>query len=182
MTRSRKMIVLVLCIVALVVVYIAIDAWSQKAAEKEENAFYMTAFDPDEITALSWEYSGESFRLEKSSDEDGNQLWINADDEDFNVDQESAAAMVYIVSEIPASRILKNTDDYSQYGLYENQAGIVIETEDGSAYEILTGDYNDVSYEYYAMVKGEKDVFMVEGTYLDSFECTMEDMRAEEAE
>lgn len=183
MTRIKKLMILSICAVLLAGTYFGISKWSEKVAEEDQSAFYMTDIKTEEITALSWVYNGESCRLEIETDDDGNEKWVNAYDADFEVNQDYAESMASIVCNISASRILKNTEDYSQYGLYEDENGIKVETSDGGSIEIMTGDYNDVSYEYYAMIKGEKDVFMVDGTYLDSFECSMEDMRtAEEAD
>lgn len=180
MTRTKKLMILSICAVVLAGAYFGISKWSEKVAEEDESAFYMTDIKPEDIKAMSWVYNGESCRLEIETDEDGNEKWVNADDTDFEVNQDYAESMASIVCNISASRILKNTEDYSQYGLYEDDNGIKIETADGGSIEILTGDYNDVSCEYYAMIKGEKDVFMVDGTYMDSFECSMEDMRVAE--
>lgn len=178
MSRTKKLIILCICAAALAGAYFGISKWSEKVAEEDETAFYMTDINPEDITAISWEYYGEKYRLTIEADEDGNEKWVNADDADFEVNQDYAESMASIVCNISASRILKNTEDYSQYGLYEDENGIKIEMSDGTVYEILTGDYNDVSYEYYAMLKGETDVFMVDGTYLDSFDCTMDDLKA----
>lgn len=182
MTRTKKILILCVCALVLTGAYFGITKWSEKVTKEDENAFYMTDINSEDITAISWEYNGEVYRLEIESDEDGNEKWVNADDSDFEVNQDYAKSMANIICNIAASRIIKNTEDYSQYGLYEDETGIKIQMSDGSEFEILTGNYNEVSYEYYAMLKGEKDVFMVEGTYMDSFECTMEDLKAAEEE
>ena len=90
--------------------------------------------------------------------------------------------------------------DYSQYGLDEPQSRIILEyaaseesneadDTEGEAQaseprtiEILTGDYSDVSGEYYARLAGDDSVYLISGEYLEYFECTADDLAAADEE
>ena len=73
--------------------------------------------------------------------------------------------MEYALADITATRALENVTDFTQYGLDEPQSVISYTTADGASVEILTGDYNDVSGEYYAQLAGEHTVYTVSGDY-----------------
>ena len=51
-----------------------------------------------------------------------------------------------------------------------------------STIEILTGDYNDASGEYYARLAGDDSVYLVTDEYLEYFECTTDDLAAADDE
>ena len=41
---------------------------------------------------------------------------------------------------------------------------------------MLTGDYSSVAGQYYAKIDGQVGIYLVEGTYTESFQCTPEDL------
>ena len=84
--------------------------------------------------------------------------------------------MEYALADITATRALKNVTDFTQYGLDEPQSVISYTTADGASVEILTGDYNDVSGEYYAQLAGEHTVYTVSGDYMKDFQYTIDDL------
>ena len=83
--------------------------------------------------------------------------------------------MEYALADITATRALENVTDFAQYGLDEPQSVISYTTADGASVEILTGDYNDVSGEYYAQLAGEHTVYTVSGDYMEDFQYTIDD-------
>ena len=84
--------------------------------------------------------------------------------------------MEYALADITATRALENVTDFTQYGLDEPQSVISYTTADGASVEILTGDYNDVSGEYYAQLAGEHTVYTVSGDYMEDFQYTIDDL------
>lgn len=84
--------------------------------------------------------------------------------------------MEYALADITATRALENVTDFAQYGLDESQSVISYTTADGASVEILTGDYNDVSGEYYAQLAGEHTVYTVSGDYMEDFQYTIDDL------
>ncbi len=104
---------------------------------------------------------------------------------------------IYEDANIGASMRITDVTDYSQYGLEEPQSRIVLEYAESdesdaaddaaadsqtSTIEILTGDYNDASGEYYARLAGDDSVYLVTGEYLEYFECTTDDLAAADDE
>ena len=115
---------------------------------------------------------GETYALQK--DADANWQW--PEDPEFPVSQTTVSYMEYALADITATRALENVTDFAQYGLDEPQSVISYTTADGASVEILTGDYNDVSGEYYAQLAGEHTVYTVSGDYMEDFQYTIDDL------
>ena len=113
---------------------------------------------------------------------DADYKWVWTDDESFELDQTTVEAMASAVSSITADQVLTGVTDYDQYGLAEPDSTIIVKTEDGMTYTILTGDYNSTAYAYYAMLDGASDVYLVTGDYLDNFEYSIAELEATEDE
>lgn len=197
LSHPAKFTILTGCLLLAVCGY-ALTLKLSEAAEAEagmdEISFVSAA--TENIEKLSWTYDGEVYSLIK--DDDG--TWVRPDDENFAVEQDTADSMLDAAANIGASRRITDVTDYSQYGLDEPQSRIVLEyaaseggdtTDDteGEAQaseprtiEILTGDYSDVSGEYYARLAGDDSVYLVSGEYLEYFECTADDLAAADEE
>lgn len=197
LSRPAKFTILTGCLLLAVCGY-ALTLKLSEAAEAEagmdEISFVSAA--TENIEKLSWTYDGEVYSLIK--DDDG--TWVRPDDENFAVEQDTADSMLDAAANIGASRRITDVTDYSQYGLDEPQSRIVLEyaaegdsdaaddTEGGAqaselrTIEILTGDYSDVSGEYYARLAGDNSVYLVSGEYLEYFECTADDLAAADEE
>ncbi len=142
----------------------------QKEAEASQISF--VSIDADDLTALSWTYDGETYTLQKDADGD----WQWPEDTEFPISQTTVSYMEYALSDITATRALENVTDFAQYGLDDPQSVISYTTADGSNVEIRTGDYNDVSSEYYAQLAGENTVYLVSGDYMEDFQYTIDDL------
>lgn len=197
LSRPAKFTILTGCLLLAVCGY-ALTLKLSEAAEAEAGADEISFISAatENIEKLSWTYDGEVYSLIK--DDDG--TWIRTDDEDFAVEQDTADSMLAAAANIGASRRITDVTDYSQYGLDEPQSRIVLEyaaeggsdaaddTEGGAqaseprTIEILTGDYSDVSGEYYARLAGDDSVYLVSGEYLEYFECTADELAAADDE
>ena len=176
MARSKKMVLMLICLVVLIGAYFGVTAWAEKSAADDNRTYTVTDVDPAEIVQLDWSYEGTEYVLSKI---DG--VWVDPYNEDFAVDQDAADAMAAAVSSIEASVVIDDAVSTTDYGFYEDTEGIRFELADGSAKTILTGSYNEVALDYYAMIQGSEEIYVVTGSYLDSFEVTMDDL-AEETE
>ena len=179
LSRPAKFAILTGCLLLAVGGYalaVKISSNAEEAGSAETVNFVSVA--SDEVTKLTWSYDDKEYTLEK--DEDGN--WVWTDDKDFALEQDTVKEMAYAISNITASRRLTDVTDYAQYGLDEPDSIISFETADGETVEILTGDLNEVSGEYYARRADDYSVYLVTGEYLDYFECSAEELAAAEDE
>lgn len=179
LSRPAKFAILTGCLLLAVGGYalaVKISSNAEEAESTETIDFVSVA--SDEVAKLTWSYDDKEYTLEK--DEDGN--WIWTDDKDFALEQDTVNDMASTISNITASRKLTDVTDYAQYGLDEPDSRISFETADGETVEILTGDLNEVSGEYYARRVDDYSVYLVTGEYLDYFECGAEELAAAEDE
>lgn len=197
LSRPAKFTILTGCLLLAVCGY-ALTLKLSAAAEAEdgmEEINFISA-STENIAKLSWTYDGEVYSLTRNDDD----TWIHPDDKDFAVEQDTADSMLDAAANIGASMRITDVTDYSQYGLEEPQSRIVLEyaesdesdavdDTEGEAQvseprtiEILTGDYNDASGEYYARLAGDDSVYLVSGEYLEYFECTADDLAAADEE
>ena len=178
-SRPAKLSLLAGCLVLAVGGYALTTKLVARAEQKEAEASQISfvSAEADDLTALSWIYEGETYTLQK--DADGNWQW--PEDAEFPVNQTTVSYMEYALSEITATRILENVTDFAQYGLDDPQSVISYTTADGTTVEIRTGDYNDISSEYYAQLAGEDTVYLVSGDYMEDFQYTIDDLLAVES-
>ena len=179
LSRPAKFAILTGCLLLAVGGYALAVKISSNAEEAEsaETIDFVSASSED-VAKLTWSYDDKEYTLEK--DEDGS--WVWTDNKDFALEQDTVNDMASAISNITASRKLTGVTDYSQYGLDEPDSKISFETSEGETVEILTGDLNEVSGEYYARRADDYSVYLVTGEYLDYFECSAEELAAAEDE
>lgn len=176
LSRPTKFAILVGCLLVAVGAYalaVHIAANEEESTESTET-YEFVSVSSDDITKLTWSYEDTEYTLEKN--DDGN--WIWTDDEDFELDQDTVNGMVSTISAIDASRVLTDVTDYAQYGLDDPESVITFETSDGQEIQIITGDTNEVSSEYYAKRSDDDSVYLVTGDYLSYYEWGAEDIAA----
>ncbi len=177
LSRPAKFAILTGCLLLAIGGYALAVKISSNAEEAEstESVSFVSVSSGD-VAKLTWSYDDKEYTLEKG--EDGS--WIWTDDKDFALEQDTVNDMASAISNITASRKLTDVTDYAQYGLDEPDSRISFETADGETIEILTGDLNEVSGEYYARRADDYSVYLVTGEYLDYFECGADELAAAE--
>ncbi len=179
LSRPAKFAILTGCLLLAVGGYALAVKISSNAGEAENaETVNFVSVSSEEVAKLTWSYDDKEYTLEK--DDDGNWIWTA--NKDFALEQDTIKDMAYAVSNITASRKLTDVTDYAQYGLDEPDSRISFETADGETVEILTGDLNEVSGEYYARRADDYSVYLVTGEYLDYFACSAEELAAAEDE
>ena len=175
MSRAKKLLLLLLLLVLLLGVYTVISKWTS-AEEEQDTAFdpiQILSFDSEDVDAVSWEFTGEggreSYTLRK---EDGE--WIWPEDRELTLDQDLVEQMLNNIAELAASKQLAPEEplEYETYGLDEKGHKITLHfTEESQTPEItlLTGDYNEIAAQYYAMIEGQEPIYLVEGAYMESY-------------
>ena len=186
MKRGKKLTVLIVILALMMGLYVIVTKWTAAQEEKESEASYTTvfSFDVDDVTEITWQYNvseetdegtetgTEQWTLKKV---DGS--WNYGEDEDLDLDEEAVDSMISNISALTSEQVfdIDESDDLSQYGFDEPISKITVKTE-SEEYTLITGDYNDVAYAYYAMIEGSNQVFITEGTYTDVFMATPESL------
>lgn len=154
----------------------------------------------EEAAVDETEASAES---EESASSSG--VWIWRNHEDVKLDQAAVEAMLVSISDISASAKIKNVTNFAQYGLaspesevtFTVQGGVVnedgtltmsssesgneadsnsVETSVAVTVTLYTGNYTDITGEYYAMLAGSDTVFTVSGDYMYDFSLDAADL------
>lgn len=193
LSRSTKFAILTACLLLAVCGYGgAVKLATNTSDEEAENEISFVDINEEDVVSISWKYDGETYTLTKTDEG----TWVRADEEDFELEQDTVNSMVATASNITASRRISGVTDFAQYGLTSPQSRITItyataalgdseaSATSGSSetvtLEILTGDLSDVSGEYYARISGSDTVYMVYGEYLEYFECSADELAAVE--
>ena len=112
MTRGRKLLLLLLCLIALTAAALLATRLAPSEETAEDTTFVIFSLDPDQITDLSWTYDGSTVTLQK----DGESNW-SYPDEAFPLDAAYPDAMVQALSEVEAAKTIQDPEDLASYGL-----------------------------------------------------------------
>ncbi|MBO6052998.1 MAG: DUF4340 domain-containing protein [Clostridia bacterium] len=174
-----RLLLLALAAVVLYAVYSAVKAANERKAEAERLAaaqavktVTVAAFDPAELTELSYETPGVTdgklrFRVV-------NGTWQWADDPAFPLDQTPLSAMGSAVTSIVALRELDSLETgLDGTGLADPSCTITAKYG-SEAHDYLLGAYNGSAGGYYLMADGV--VYLVETSMLSSFSKSLSDL------
>ena len=180
--KKQKIQLIVILVIFVICIggYFGLKTYNEKAAAKESEPEYtaLALSEEDEVTALK--VSNENGNFELTKNEDG--TWILKSDETVNIDQDTVDSMVELVSTITSDKVVDGADSLSDYGLDEPSITIEITLSDGSAHNIILGDYNSAAYTYYLMVDDISTIYTVTSSINSKFTFTVDDITAEETE
>lgn len=123
LSRSTKFAILTACLLLAVCGYGATVKLAANAYDEEaENEISFVDINEEDVVSISWEYGGETYTLTKTDEG----TWVRADEEDFELEQDTVNSMVAAASNITASRMISGVTDFAQYGLTNPQSHITI--------------------------------------------------------
>lgn len=132
LSRSTKFAILTACLLLAVCGYAAAVKLAVNASDEEsEQEISFVDINEDDVVSISWEYDGETYTLTKTDEG----TWVRADEEDFELEQDTVNSMVAAISNITASRRISGVTDFAQYGLTSPQSRITITYAAASAME-----------------------------------------------
>lgn len=164
MTRSKKLLALLIVLGAIIAVFFIVskmsDSYTSSLEDETTSLFSMESV--SDATALSWEYNGETNSFSKS---DGS--WQYDKDSAFPVDEDKIDDLLNNFVNVSSSKTIENPEDISQYGLDDPSVTINIEAGDDSrTFEF--GNATDITGEYYCST-GDGNVYLVSSSIADSF-------------
>ena len=175
MNRSKKLVILLVVLALVIVAFIGVTKLSdtQDSLPGNNEVTTVAEIDTEKITSLSWTFGGNTYTIEKV---DG--IWVDPSDAEFEVNQNLADYMASVIAKVEASQTIFGVDDYKQYGLDETAQRVIAGAEDGTGYELVIGSQNEVNGDYYAMITGAPEVYVIDVKYPYNFGCTMNEMKA----
>lgn len=172
--KNLTLPILLAVLVALGGSYAAIRAYNRAAEAKEdekkeqesgEEIAIFGELAEDEITALSYDYQGETLSFVKDGD-----TWYLKEDREIPLSQTKFSAMTGVLSGLRANRVVEESlENLSSYGLDVPAKTISFETANGS-HTIYVGDQNPITNDYYFYLEGENKVYTTKASISSSFQ------------
>lgn len=109
-------------------------------------------------------------------------VWEDKDDPSFPVNQTYAANMQSAFADVtPSTTLTEGIDDLSAFGLDNPIITATATTEDGTATTVTIGNETPLGSEYYAMLAGKNEVYVIGSTFYSYFRYNKSDMMTVEA-
>ena len=142
--RKKQWIILVIALVAIVAASAGLKGYQkkqdQKAAQQEEDEkVYALQFASDDVTGISYEYSGETLEFTKTDD-----TWSCSTDPTAQIDADKMKTMLSSLGSMTADSKVENATDLSQYGLDASTQKATIQFSDGSEKTLTFGMENEI--------------------------------------
>ncbi len=114
--QKKQAIAVVIALVLLVAALFGLKFYNKKAEEKQTAAdeaarVYVNQTKSDDITALSWEYNGETIHLTKTED-----TWTCTEQPDLTLDTDQVTTLLDAVASLEATQQVENPEDDTTYG------------------------------------------------------------------
>ena len=115
--RKKQWIILVIALAAIVAASAGLNGYQkkqdQKAAQQEEDEkVYALQFTSDDVTGISYEYSGETLEFTKTDD-----TWSCNADPTVQIDADKMKTMLSSLGSMTADSTVENPEDVSEYGI-----------------------------------------------------------------
>ena len=166
--RKKQWIILVIALMAIVAASAGMNGYQkkqdQKAAQQEEDEkVYALQFASDDVTGISYEYSGEILEFTKIDD-----TWSCSADPTVQIDADKMKTMLSSLGSMTADSKVENATDLSQYGLDAPTQEATIQFSDGSEKTVTFGSTNEIMGGIYAQVSGDDNVYLVGSSYVNT--------------
>ena len=177
--QKKQFILLCVVLVAFCGIFFGLKAFNQhqeekEAQEEEAQKIVLEGMAAEDVTEFSYRYGGEEIGFVK---EDG--TWYFTGDKTVNITQTSIETMLSKVETVTASQKIEAPEDVSEYGFDEPQNVIWLKSADKEL-TITIGMYNSMTSQYYLMVDGDDNVYLVDSTIYSAFQKSVEDVTEEE--
>jgi len=169
MKRNKKLLLMLAVLVVLIGATVLATSLNPDNQPVEEETVPATIFalNPEEVTAFGWQYN-EAMSFTRS--EKG---WHYTDNAAFPANSQTLEAMLQAISQISANKALSQPGDPAQYGLDDPICTVTVTTD--TPHTLVFGQETSLGGEWYFST-GDGNVYIVDGTILDPFRCTLYDL------
>lgn len=180
MQKQRKQFVItVVILLVLVLAYIGIHIYNQKQEEKKEkeekeNEITVTELDTDDVTAFSYQVSGETLSFTKDGDE-----WVYDQDTSLDLDEDVVNGMIEKAASLTADDSFDDYDSLADYGLDQPSNTVTLTTKESTT-TLYLGNQNAMTSQYYLMTGDGETVYAVDNTLSTTFSKTVDSLVKEE--
>ena len=136
----------------------------QKAAQQEEDEkVYALQFTSDDVTGISYEYSGRNTGITKTDD-----TWSCNADPTVQIDADKMKTMLSSLGSMTADSTVENPEDVSEYGIDQPTQQVTLNFSDGSEKTLTFGTENEIVGGTYVQVSGDDNVYLVGSSYVNT--------------
>lgn len=166
--RKKQWIILVIALVAIVAASAGLKGYQkkqdQKAAQQEEDEkVYALQFAFDDVTGISYEYSGETLEFTKTDD-----TWSCSTDPTAQIDADKMKTMLSSLGSMTADSTVESPEDVSEYGIDQPTQQVTLNFSDGSEKTLTFGMENEIVGGIYVQVSGDDNVYLVGSSYVNT--------------
>lgn len=187
--KKSQVITLIVLLVVLALSIVGFFVGKQYFADKEkkeEEAKTTSALkiDTSKVIGVAYSFDGKTYTIGKNGD-----IWTNVDDPSMKLNQTEVGTMISSLRNIKASTVIEKPKDISQFGFTKIKNGIkpqtqeiYVKTDNKKYYDIFVGapnPYNQSSY--YVMIKGDDNVYLVDGGFTSQYQKTINELEEETA-
>ncbi len=176
MKRGVKLAILALALALLALGALAARHMGEARQVSETEGSYALGVPADELAALSWtDKDGKDWRFERQAD-----VWVNAQDAAFPVDQSTLDALAGRIEALTAMRELSGAAEAADYGLAEPSFTVTATDADGNDTVYAQGDATPFADGYYVQVSGRDAIYTVASSLASAFDKTLSELAAME--
>lgn len=172
--------VLLLFILVLAGAYFGVRSYNdrqeeQKKQQEAEAKITITSFQPDSVTAISYDYDGTEYSFTKEEDH-----WKETEDTGITIDQDAFQQFLQSAGSITSDQEVQPEED-EDYGFDTPSRTVTITTTSGTS-SLTFGMKNEMLDQYYIKTSESSKIYLVEASVFAVFEKTAEDFRQEETQ
>lgn len=174
--RARNLILTLVMLAVVVGLYFVVSDFSKKEEEKEaaaEQEKKITILDMEysDIAQFSYQHEGETLSFTRK-EEDGESHWYYDADESIPLEQSSIETMVSGLTPLSTeTQVEGGEENLGDYGLDTPANTVHLKDQEGNEQEILFGNQNSVTLEYYVLVDGK--VYTVSSEKKENFDQSL---------
>lgn len=143
----------------------------KKQQEQEDSKIILTAFQPDDITEISYDYNGTTYQFEKTDEE-----WKSKDDSSLKIDQDAFKEFLKSAGDIQAQTKVTPPEDAdasvsqdTDYGFDKPTRTVTITTDKGTS-SLTFGMKNEMLSQYYVKTSESSQIYLVEESVYSAFD------------
>lgn len=166
--QKKQAIAVVIALVLLVAALFGLKLYNKKAEEKQTAAdeaakVYVNQTKSDDITAISWQYNGETIHLTKTDD-----TWTCTEQPDLPLDTDQVTTLLDAVASLEATQQVENPEEDATYG-FDAPVNVITYTTADTTTTLTLGNENDITGGNY--LKTNDNVYLVDTTLVNTFDC-----------
>ncbi|MGM9603472.1 MAG: DUF4340 domain-containing protein [Faecousia sp.] len=161
MKRYKKLGALLAVLVIACAATLVLSQYEKKQEQIRSSDAVLLEIPGDTVTALSWEYEGQS-GLGFHKDGDG---WKYDEDDAFPVSEDKVMEILSHFEAFGVGFVIEHVSDYSQYGLDKPECTLRLATE-ASSWELKLGDFSQMDQRRYVDI-GDGNVYLVNEDPMD---------------